>query len=287
MGKRFDIMLWPDGLKKAFTLSYDDGVIQDRRLVELLNNFGIKATFNINYGLLGQQQIVNAPNHRPVDVSKINKEEVVSLYRNHEVAGHGLYHSSLVGIKSPLVMYEITEDKRALEKLIEKPLQMFAYPFGFFNEAVKIILAKAGYKGARTVVSTGDFNLPEDFLQWNPTCHHNDPNLMELLKKFVEEFSMSSKLFYLWGHAYEFDGDDNWQDIEKALEYIAQDKENIWFATNGEIMDYIWAYNRLEYSVDGSMIYNPSAVDVYIQTSFGQTEILKAGELTKIKETPL
>lgn len=45
------MIMFPDGKKKALTLSYDDGVEQDRRLVEILNRYGIKATFNINSGV--------------------------------------------------------------------------------------------------------------------------------------------------------------------------------------------------------------------------------------------
>ena len=41
--------------KKAVTFSYDDGVTQDRDLIRLLNKYGMKGTFNINSGLLGQE----------------------------------------------------------------------------------------------------------------------------------------------------------------------------------------------------------------------------------------
>ena len=37
MGKRFDSLVFPGGKSKAFTLSYDDGVVQDRRLAEMLD----------------------------------------------------------------------------------------------------------------------------------------------------------------------------------------------------------------------------------------------------------
>ncbi|MBQ9036438.1 MAG: polysaccharide deacetylase family protein [Erysipelotrichaceae bacterium] len=283
MGKRFDVMLFPGGKKKTFTLSYDDGVIQDRRLVELLDKYGVKCTFNLGYGVLGYE----SDPKMPFSISKVKPEEVRKLYENHEVGGHSLYHSDLTALKSPYAMYEILEDKVNLERLVGKPLKMFAYPFGFFNEDVKNYLKIAGYKGARTVVSTHSFDLPDDPLELNPTCHHDDEKLMELLRQFAEMKTIKPAMFYLWGHGYEFDGHDNWQVIEEAVSYIAQFEKDIWFATNGEILDYIQAYKMLEYSVDGSMIYNPSAIDVEIMTAFGQNEILKAGQLTQIGDTPL
>ena len=281
MGKRFDTLLFPGGLKKAFTLSYDDGVVQDKRLIEMFDRHQVKGTFNIGYGVLGYKP------QGPFNVDKVETYEVKELYKNHEVAGHGLYHSDLSSLGEPYMMYEILEDKKEIEGLVGKPLKMFAYPFGLFNEKVKDGLWKAGYKGARTVKSTHDFLLPEDTLEWNPTCHHGDEKLMELMEKFVNTKSMKPQLFYLWGHAYEFDRDDNWNVMEEALSYIDEHRDGIWFVSNGEILDYLQAYDMLEYSVDGSMIYNPSVLDVYIETSFNTTEVLKSGTVTHIKETSL
>ena len=39
--------MW-NGKNKAITFSFDDGVTQDKRLVEMLDKYGLKATFNIN-----------------------------------------------------------------------------------------------------------------------------------------------------------------------------------------------------------------------------------------------
>ena len=184
-------------------------------------------------------------------------------------------------------MYEILEDKAGLEKLTGYPLVMFAYPFGLFNEKTKEYLKIAGYKGARTVKSTQSFELPKDPYQLDPTCHHNDEKLFELAEKFVTEKTLRPSLFYVWGHAYEFDRNDNWDRIEKLVKYISENGQDIWFATNGEILDYISAAHLLQYSVDGSMIHNPTATDIQIMTAFGRRETLKAGTTTKIGDTPL
>ena len=44
-------MRFPEERAKALTLSYDDGVVQDERMIALLDKNGIKATFNLNSGL--------------------------------------------------------------------------------------------------------------------------------------------------------------------------------------------------------------------------------------------
>ena len=44
--------MW-NGKLKAVTFSYDDGVTQDIRLIEIFNKYNLKATFNLNSELLG------------------------------------------------------------------------------------------------------------------------------------------------------------------------------------------------------------------------------------------
>ena len=44
--------------KKAITFSYDDGVTQDIQLIELLNKYNLKCTFNLNSELLGTNNIL-------------------------------------------------------------------------------------------------------------------------------------------------------------------------------------------------------------------------------------
>ena len=116
MGKRFDTPVFPGGKSKVFTLSYDDGVVQDRRLAPMLRQYGVKCTFNLGSALLGHPDMGGFPGKPDLDLSKISPEEVTELYAGHEVAGHSLYHSSLDKVGSPLAAYEIAEDKRRLDR---------------------------------------------------------------------------------------------------------------------------------------------------------------------------
>ncbi len=269
MSIRFDTMLFPGGLSRAFTLSYDDGVTQDRRLAELFRSYGLKCTFNLGAGLYGLE---SGPIHH-----RLEEEEIDRVYEGHELGGHGLYHSDLPAVGAPRMAYEIIEDKRRLEQHTKKPMHMFAYPFGTFSDEVARQLRMAGYEGARTTRSTHSFDIPEDFLFWDPTCHHADPQLMELAKRFVEGQTMGPALFYVWGHAYEFDGADNWNVIEELCRYIGEHREQIWLCTNGEILSYVKAFRGLEYSADGRMIHNPSATDLWFRPNRGAPERIPAG----------
>ena len=174
-----------------------------------------------------------------------------------------------------------------LEDLIEKPVTMFAYPFGHYDDTVVQLLKLAGYKGARTVNSTYRFDLPKDPLILDPTCHYADEKIMDLARQFCESRSFAPQMFYVWGHAYELDGNDDWDRLEELLSYIAQYKDEIWFAGNGQILSYLEACKMLEYSVDGSFVYNPTCTDVDVLTAFGVEEHIAAGKITKLKETSL
>ena len=116
MGKRFDSLVFPGGKSRAFTLSYDDGVVQDRRLAEIFRKRGLKCTFNIGSGLFGHKDGGNFPGRPPLDLSKLSAEEAKTVYAGHEIAGHSLFHSDLSGVGTPLAMNEVIEDKRRLEE---------------------------------------------------------------------------------------------------------------------------------------------------------------------------
>lgn len=262
----FDKIVFPGGKSKAFTLSYDDGTIHDRRLLDIVNRYGVRGTFNLNSGFLDLDDVKDGP-FGVFDLSKISADEVTALYEGHEVAGHGLNHASPTDIGSSAFMYETIEDKASLEKITGKLVRGYAYPFGNYGEKAKDILRYAGYLYARTVEVTHEFSLPRDFMAWNATCHHNDTRLMELAEAFCNDEPMSTnkQLFYVWGHSYEFAGDNNWDIIENLCRYMHDHGENVWFATNIEIYDYVTAYRNLEYSAEGDMIYNPGGMEVSIR----------------------
>jgi len=261
-GALIDEIVFPNNKSKAFTLSYDDGIVHDRRLVDIMNRWGIRGTFNLNSGFFGL-----VDNNGPLDFSRINEDEVNELYKGHEIAGHGLNHASPTLVGSSAFMYETIEDKANLERIAGKLVRGYAYPFGHYDARTKDILRNAGYHFARTVEVTHTFALPTDFLEWNATCHHNDARLMELAEDFCKNdfINMNKQLFYVWGHSYEFQGENNWEVIENLCQYMHDHGEDVWFATNIEIYDYVTAYRNLEYSAEGNMIYNPGGIEVNIK----------------------
>ena len=271
-------MLWPEGREKALTLSYDDAVTQDKRLIEIMNRNGIKGTFNLNSGFLGWQDSI-VRDCREVDHSHIPPEEVPALYEGFEIAVHTVTHPDLCALNDAMVLNEVLNDRIALERLVGYPIHGMAYPFGTTDARVKALMGACGIRFARGVRTTADFSLPKDPLDWACSCHHYD--LEPLIDPFLEDDG-ELKLLSVWGHAYEFDQKDEWDKIEDQLARLGG-HEDVWYATNIEVFDYISAFRALDTSADGQLLRNESAVTLWLSDR-GQILRLAPGET--VRRTP-
>lgn len=268
---------FPGGAQKALTFSYDDGVGQDRRLVALFNTYGLKATFNLNYGMMhGGGGWKNGQ----VLIERLPAASITSLFSGHEVAAHGLTHPHLESLPQPELRRELVDDRLGLESLVGYPVRGFAYPFGSYSRDVIQMLASCGFAYARTVGATHRFVLPDRFLEWDSTCHH-DQQLLEDGKRFFDRNAAGDPLLmYVWGHSYEFDLKNNWELMETFCEQAAGHRD-IWFATNIDIHDYLLATRALQFSADGAIVANPSARDVWISVE-GDAVCIRGGETKKL-----
>lgn len=248
-------LVYPGGKKKALTFSYDDNQIHDRKLVHMMNDYGLHGTFHINAGFVGTK-----------DAQKefIGWEELAGLYIGHEVSCHGLHHPFMGQLPEGNRLYEILEDKKCLEQAVGYVVRGMSYPYGEYSDTVIQTIKTAGIEYSRTVQATGNLFWPTDFLRWHPTCHHNEAfHNKELLDKFNHPPGyLNLPLFYIWGHSFELNIDNTWDEIDRLFKCLSG-REDVWYATNIQIKDYITAVRGLAYSVDQTMIYNPSSTTVY------------------------
>ncbi len=227
------------GKKKAITFSYDDGVTQDIRLVELLNKYGMRATFNINSGLLGLDgQLVR----EGVGVlhNKIKPEDVRHIYEGHEIAAHTLTHPQLSNVTDrDEVIRQVEQDRIALSEICGYEVVGFAYPGGGKNYngfISEIIRNDTGVKYARTTDCNADFGVHrENLFEFKPTAFHLSDGIFELGEKFLSLPSDTDALFYIWGHSYEFDIHDDWARFEEFLQMISG-REDVFYGTNKEVL---------------------------------------------------
>lgn len=265
---------FPEGKAKALTMSYDDGKLQDKRLVEIFNKNGIKGTFNINYGLMVEEEEKEKKPQHP----RLTCDEVNEVYKGHEVATHTMTHPTIERCPLVEVATEILEDRKGLEVLTGGLVRGHAYPNGSYSEEIKQLFHQLGIAYARVVECVPDYALPRDPMEWHPTCHHNDPELMQKAEYFANfQKKQYLKLMYVWGHSYEFDDRNNWEVIEQFCEYMGG-REDIWYATNIEIIDYMEAAKNLKFTANNEAVYNPSAQSVWLQLNSDKCVEIKGGQ---------
>lgn len=97
--------VFPGGKFKVLTFSYDDGKIEDRRLVKLFNKYNLKATFNLDTGIIDP-------------AIRIPQEEWPELYKGHDIAVHTFTHPTMIRLNDYAALKEILEDKVNLEKYL-------------------------------------------------------------------------------------------------------------------------------------------------------------------------
>ncbi len=263
MAYRF--LRFPCGKTKAVTFSYDDGSRADLKLADVLDRYNMKCTFNLN-------------SSRLLEGDEITLDEAKQLVSNgHEVAVHGKYHIACGIVPAADGIRDVLTCREELEKAFGMIIRGMAYAdtgiTAFANGAdyatVRKYLADLGIAYSRTLAGDNDrFELPSDWYAWIPTAHHNNHQIFDYIEKFVSCDVNSQycaarhpRLFYIWGHSYEFEYNNNWNLLESICEKLSG-KEDVWYATNIEIYDYVNAYNSLVWSVDFKTVYNPTLYDV-------------------------
>ena len=227
--------MW-NGKKKAITFSYDDAVTQDIRLIEILDKYGLKATFNLNSELLGKDGMLIREG-KEVNHTKIPASELASIYKNHEVAAHTLTHPHLPYLPDDEVIRQVERDRLNLSEIVGYEVVGMAYPGGGMNNddrVARLIKSHTGIKYARTISNTYSFLPQPDLYRYKPTAFHLDfYENYHLAKDFFE--SDTEGVFYIWGHAYEFDINNTWDEFEEFCKAISG-RPDVFYGTNKEIL---------------------------------------------------
>lgn len=230
---------------KAITFSFDDGIQQDKRLIEILDRYSLKATFNLNSGLFdkhtchegtvfGIQTLFH--NHR------IPMDEIKEVYKNHEVAAHSLTHPILTQLPDEDVISQLREDAQNLERITGQKVNGFAYPGGYceyYNERVKTLLGEhTDLRYGRTAKSCYCFDPPTDMMMFHPTISHRE---LEIRGKLASDFlaldAQTPQIFYIWGHSYEMINEEIWDGFARFCEKLAC-KDDIYYGTNSDVFQY-------------------------------------------------
>lgn len=227
-----------DGKLKALTFSFDDGVTQDIRFIDILNKYNLKCTFNINSELLGKEGRLTG-DYGSVNHTKVNKCDVKSIYQGHEIAVHTLTHPRLTVLDDSEIIRQVEQDRLNLSDIAGYEVIGMAYPCGGVNNnehVADIIKNNTGVKYSRTITSVNNFDLQDNLYRFNPSVYHIDIDKMfELANEFISLKADTPKIFYIWGHSYELDIYNSWDRFEEFCQLISN-KSDIFYGTNKEIL---------------------------------------------------
>lgn len=225
---------------KAVTFSYDDGVTQDIRLIELLNQYGLKCTFNLNSELLGKKGILIREGKR-ISHYKIHPEDVKYVYEGHEIAVHTLTHPNLTQLDEAEIVRQVEQDRLNLSELAGYEVVGMAYPCGGVNNddrVANIIRQHTGVSYCRTITNTDSFRKQDDLYRFRPNVYHimEFDRLMQLGQQFLELKANTPQILYIWGHSYEMDfHPDDWSKLEAFFKLISN-QSDIFYGTNKEVL---------------------------------------------------
>lgn len=213
------------GKNKAVTFSFDDGVTQDKRLIRLLDKYGLKGTFHLNSGCFGTARAMDLDGVT-VPYVRFRAHEIRSLYAGHEIAAHTLTHPMLIHLPDEEVVREVEEDRLRLSELAGYEVVGLAYPGGSSatdSRVEALVRNRTGIRYARNTSFTLSFAPQEDLFRYAPTVYDAwyPDEMFRLAEDFLSMDAEMPQVFCLFGHAYELDLADNWERLEDFCRLIS------------------------------------------------------------------
>lgn len=260
--------LYPGGKSKAFNISYDDGVIQDIRFVELLNKYGLKGTFNLNYGLMWRN--FTWQHECGMTVRRIPENQVAAVYKGHEIASHSFSHPYFENMEETEILKELGADKFFLEKLFGSEVEGYATPFYYYSDTMAECVKHCGFQYARISEESNDYSIPADFFRWKGSKFHWDADLTAFVQGFLET-EQELALCQLVGHSYDLDVMDLWGKMEDICRMVSE-QADVWPATHGELVRYLNNMARARFYWAG--IRNESDGELWFSLDGGPVRLL-------------
>ena len=234
--------LYPQGKRKAFNITYDDGVMQDLRFVELMNRYGLKGTFNLNSELMRTGFAWIHPNG--MEVKRLDVDTARWLYRGHEIASHTLTHPYMHDLSEEALMRQLGQDKHDLEEMLGVEVAGFAVPFDYYSPMIADCAKRCGFEYARMSEFSRNYTPCRDYWFWKTGFYHIEPGLESFVAGFLET-DEELAVCQIVGHSYDLDAERLWGTMDGILRRVSRDPE-VWSCTNLELVRYLKSMEQAE-----------------------------------------
>lgn len=200
-------------------LTFDDGTIYDQRFIEILNKYDLPCSFNLNSGLDDFVWYYNDEK----EIKRLKLDNHISLYDNHEICSHSYTHPHFTSLSKEEIIKQVNDDIMRLEKIFNREIKTFAFPFMDYNEEIiDIIKQNTKIENIRISKLSNDY-LPIDRFHIHLNAFYDDEDIYQKLDEYSLN-KMENSLFTIVGHSYEFEVNDDWSKIEKLVKYLKENK---------------------------------------------------------------
>lgn len=268
--------LFPDGKTKAFNITYDDGVEQDVAVVQMLNRYGIKGTFNLNSELMRTGFSWQHPTG--ATITRLRPEAVGNLYDGHEIASHTLTHPYMRELSDEELLHQLRDDKVALEEMFGREVAGFAVPFHYYDQRIAQCAEVCGFEYSRLSDVSLSYVPCSDWYFWTTGVYHVMPELRSYVRGFLET-DHELAVCQIVGHSYDLYTENLWSDIESICAAVSR-RDEIWKCTNLELVRYLKAMQRARITDDA--VYNSSDCCLWF-IIHGEPVAIKPGERKSLK----
>lgn len=251
--------LYPGGKPKAFNITYDDGVLQDLRFVELMNRYGLKGTFNLNSELMRTGFAWTHPNG--MEVKRLDADTARWLYRGHEIASHTRTHPYMHDLSAEEVLDQLGRDKADLEEMLGVEVAGFAVPFDYYSPMIAECAKRCGLEYARMSEFSRSYVPCRDYWFWQTGFYHIEPGLEAFVDGFFETEDELA-VCQIVGHSYDLDAEGLWRTMENILKRVSA-AEDVWSCTNLELVRYLKAMDRAE--IGENSVHNHSDKELWFE----------------------
>jgi len=191
--------------------SWDDGARHDLDIARLLRQYHLKGIFFLsNKGL------------------ELDLDEIKELSEDFEIGGHTFNHPMDLKLLDEVHQRgDIEMNRDFLEHITGKEVKWFCYPRGRYNDTTVKILKEIGIKYARTTL-VGNTKEPKDNYRIATSVHvhpsrteYKGQNWLEYAKAQFDIAKKEKGCYHIWGHSWEVDKFNLWNDLEELFEYIS------------------------------------------------------------------
>jgi hypothetical protein len=181
--------------------SWDDGLVSDRPLLDILERHGVRASFAISPGRHSLFKELN--DYRDAKYGWIVPKRDLLMYQDHDICNHTQHHQDLQYASPSDIHRPIYDGKAMLESLYCRRIDGIVWPYGVYNNNC-ITAAKASQHAYGR--GTND--------EWP---HHFNVTPVYNWKTFELHELLESKLrgVVLYGHTYELESSEQWEWLDR------------------------------------------------------------------------